>query len=239
MRIKMKKLLLIVALIVRVVEASSEQSDRFQIGTCFCPEAFAVKCLKYKDGSFFVKDKDGSHQVKNHDLCKEVRGLPEDKLCNLLQHGYLAVNKAGNDYTLTFRPRLQGGGVAIARALYVGTKTACYGIIAGVGVWMVRKATKKVKKVTKAQSDTALAIITVATTAAEKMTEAAHLTPMVPYTVEVMNNTAGGAEIAQGVVGVSTIAVAEGTKIVSGNIAHAIEVLATFAYGIGLMIPGP
>ena len=91
-----------------VVISSDKIEQQEYMGDFFCPESFAVQYLKYHAGDFIVKDDKGEQQIKNHDLCKEIRGLSEEKLCNLLKHGYVVLSKAGNDYKLTFRPRLYG-----------------------------------------------------------------------------------------------------------------------------------
>jgi hypothetical protein len=100
------------------------QSVTFQ-NSLFVPSSLGAVGVSYNGKDFYVDGKEGHKKVQRAFLSTDLRGIPSETLYNLLeQNGYLAIGKAGNEYTIQSKGRLPGGGLGLAFAAYIGTNIA-------------------------------------------------------------------------------------------------------------------
>lgn len=87
------------------------------------PNRMGQLSVSYENQDFYIKE-EGSlngRKVQRADVAAELRGVPENALKKMLNHGYLTVNPVGPDYAIRFSARVNGGGFFGAMAAYVAT----------------------------------------------------------------------------------------------------------------------
>lgn len=93
------------------------------------PGALDGYSVLYSGRQFYVIDvKNNRIPVENYRISKELRGISRKGLENCLSVGYLALKKSGENFSLDFHGRLDGGGW-----LAIRSKVVKVGVVATVG----------------------------------------------------------------------------------------------------------
>lgn len=72
-----------------------------------------VSVFHEEDRTFTIEDNLGAHTLQSHQLSKELRNVPTEKLSKMLTAGaYLRVNRSldGSQYSVDLQQRVRGGG---------------------------------------------------------------------------------------------------------------------------------
>ncbi len=86
----------------------------------FSPKELGLVSLTHDDSGFYVMHNGVKRSVKSHNVDKDLRNRPSNKIEKFLEHGYISVNKMSDgDFTLNSKIRGNGGG-------YFGAVAGCY-----------------------------------------------------------------------------------------------------------------
>lgn len=205
---------------------------------CYIPERLGRCALAHNGDDFQVLTDTEIRNVHRYDIPEPLRDMSQERIFEFLQKGYLRVSKAGDDYRLSYHPRLRGGGPVLAAIVYGTTKAVCYGAIAGGIIMSIRQVGKKAKA--KSSKGEAISTAIKAGTVVLELGVGGGNVANHGVTVvsEALQCSKVGREIAQASA-TSALMVASESAIGGGKVVVAIEAAATYLSAWALTLPTP